>query len=466
MEGAGEKSPGFSVSVAKVQHNIRVAKLITNSIRPAKKTDPHWVTLTNLDRLHGHYYTPVILYYPYEEGRCLEKVAQKLKDSLAEALVAFYPLAGRVVQNENELAKLHCNDAGAVFTEAYVDGVLDDLKAQTLGYHPVPELNGMAAAGLPDEDLNFTLQSTGLAALVIQLTHFSCGGISLAFNWHHKVGDGSAGFHFLKCWCAIAGGKPISPFPVHDRSLVQPRDPPQVLLDITNTVKILHPSPSPKQSADDPQQIAVIHFEKEFVEKLKTEASKDGGTPFTAHECISAHLWKLVTNLRSHIGRQDVHLSTIVDGRRKLGLPPGFFSNVVAATCSTMAADDLLSRPLSYVASIVRGSIRQVGDENYRSTVDWVQLQGNANVGVFGPQMVMSKDLMIVSWALPMYELDFGWGRPGFAMRNSLNHPGVDGMIYTLPTPPQHGKLLALMHLPKSLISKLLANPSLLTSDF
>ncbi|KAJ7523638.1 hypothetical protein O6H91_18G056300 [Diphasiastrum complanatum] len=461
MEGAGEESSGFSIAVCQLQHNIPVTRFITTTIKPSKKTDPHWVTLSNLDRLFDNFYTPVIFYYPYEEGRCVGEVAEKLKESLAEALVAFYPLAGRVVQNEHEVARLHCNDAGAVFSEAYVDGMLDDLKAQK-GYHPAPELNGMAAAGMLGEDRTFSAKGDGIPPLVIQVTVFRCGGISVAMNWNHKVADGFSGFYFIKSWSDICRGKPISPFPVHDRSLIQPRDPPQVILDIANTVKIIHPGPPPVRSAHDPLQMTVIHFEKDFVEKLRREATKNGSGPFTPLDCLSAHLWRVLTRLRGLSGLLEVQFVAHVDGRRKLSPapPPGFFSSTVVVTYSAVAADDLLARPLSDVAGIIRGAIRSVVDETFRSTVDWVQLQGNANVSVFGPQIVLSKALATSSWAaFPLYEVDFGWGRPVFAIRNSTNYPDLHATCYFLPAPPNHGQLIALLHLPRSVTSKLVANP-------
>ncbi|KAJ7117419.1 hypothetical protein O6H91_18G056200 [Diphasiastrum complanatum] len=465
MERTGEESPGFSIGVCQIQHNIRVTRFNTTSIRPSKKTDPHWVTLSNLDRLFDNFYTPVILYYPYEEGRCVGEVAEQLKESLAEALVVFYPLAGRVVQNEHEVARLHCNDEGAVFSEAYVDGVLDDLKAQE-GYHPAPELNGMAAAGLLGENRMFSAKGDGIPPLVIQVTVFSCGGISVAINWHHKIADGFSGFYFIRSWTDISRGKPISPFPVHDRSLIQPRNPPQVILDIANTVKIVHPGPPPVQSAHDPQQMAVIHFEEGFMEKLKREATRNGSCPLTPLDCLSAHLWRVLTRVRALSGPQEVQFIAHIDGRRKLcpAPPPGFFSNGVLVTCSAMAADDLLASPLSDVAGIIRGDIRAVVDETFRSTVDWVQLQGNANVSIFGGHLVMSKALATSSWAaFPLYEVDFGWGRPGFAIRNSTNYPDLDGIGYFFPAPPNHAQLIALLHLPRSITSKLVANPTLLT---
>ncbi|KAJ7204891.1 hypothetical protein O6H91_15G033200 [Diphasiastrum complanatum] len=470
MEDAhGEESPGFSISVCQTQHNIRVTRFTTTSIKPAKKTNPHWITLSNLDRLFDNFYTPVILYYPYKAGRCVGEVAEKLKESLAEVLVAFYPLAGRVVENEHEVARLHCNDAGAVFSEAYVDGVLDDLKAQE-GYHPAPELNGMVAAGLLSEDLTFSANGDGIPALVIQVTVFSCGGISVAMNWNHKVADGFSGFYFIKSWSNICRGNPISPLPVHDRSLIQPRHPPQVIVDIANTVRIDHPRPRPAQSAHDPQQIAVIHFEQGFVEKLRREATKNGRGPFTALDCLSAHLWRVLTRLRGLSGRQEVQFVACIDARRKLSPapPPGLFSNACVVSYCAVTADDLLARPLSDVSDIIRGAIGEVGDETIRSTVDWVQLQGNAKLSLVLPhQLASGKALYTSSWAaFPMYELDFGWGIPGFAIRNSTNNPYLDGLVYFLPPPPNHGQLSALLHLPKSIITKLVANPSLLLSKF
>jgi hypothetical protein len=70
-------------------------------------------------------YNPCVVFYdPPSPAKSHEEVVFTLKRSLGEALDAFYPLAGRIVEPAAAEGRLHlaCNDEGAAFLEAVVVG--------------------------------------------------------------------------------------------------------------------------------------------------------------------------------------------------------------------------------------------------------------------------------------------------------------------------------------------------------
>ena len=85
----------------------------------------------------GH--TPTIyLYSPKDVATAADFFdVARLKEAMAKALVAFYPLAGRLGVDDDGRAEITCNCEGALFVVARADFTVDDIKD---GFKPSPEL--------------------------------------------------------------------------------------------------------------------------------------------------------------------------------------------------------------------------------------------------------------------------------------------------------------------------------------
>lgn len=149
----------------------------TSFIKPSTATasENEWLSLSRLDMMFATFYTPILCTFTLSEHKfgSAERVVQHLKDSLANVLVPFYPLAGRLVIKDGEPARIHCNDAGAVFTEASVDVELAALRTED--FQPQPLLSGLTAAGLEDYPALPQMEG-GLPALIVQVI---CGHLHL-----------------------------------------------------------------------------------------------------------------------------------------------------------------------------------------------------------------------------------------------------------------------------------------------
>ncbi|KAI5352104.1 hypothetical protein L3X38_004995 [Prunus dulcis] len=119
------------------------------------------------------------------------EISNHLKNSLCEVLNLFYPLAGRIKNNQF----IHCNDEGIPFVEARVlDCTLSDVLS-----NPIPgELNKFMPFELDD--------ITNSLPLGVQLNIFPCGGFAIGQCISHKIADGLSYFMFSKIWAAIARG--------------------------------------------------------------------------------------------------------------------------------------------------------------------------------------------------------------------------------------------------------------------
>jgi len=147
--------------------------------------------------------------------------ANILMDSLSKALVPFYPMAGRLTQDKNGRVEIDCNGEGVLFIEAettqYSLADFGDFK-------PTMELRKLV---IPSCDYSKGLSSFPL--LMVQLTRFKCGGVTLGFAGHHHVADGLGHVHFINEWARLARGLDLELMPFHERAPhLAPRDPPQV----------------------------------------------------------------------------------------------------------------------------------------------------------------------------------------------------------------------------------------------
>jgi len=191
---------------------------------------------------------------------------------MARALVAFYPLAGRLGVDEDGRLEISCNGEGALFvvSRSY-------LAAQDIDFSkPSPQLRRMfvprieplsliLAVQVTDDifELRSTLSrvrtcsTTAAISLHHQVTFLKCGGVVLGVAVHDSAVDGMSRFHFVQAWSAFSkdGDGAAIELPIHDRALLRARSPPVVRPDALSAlyprVALCEPSrcfPSPGTS--------------------------------------------------------------------------------------------------------------------------------------------------------------------------------------------------------------------------
>lgn len=271
-----------------------------------------------------------------------------------------------------------------------------------------------------------------------QVTSFKCQSIALAVNWYHMVCDGFAGMTFLKAWSELARGLPITSLPDHRRHLLAARVPPQPLGEVPTGFELLSAKPEEQESVADSEvdekkpckKVEFILSEKD-IKQLKKQASG----AFTSGECISAHLWKLVTKARGLSREDTTTIFTVVDARKRIkDFPLNYFGNCVFARRSDCTVGDVLDRPLGHLAQLIHDSVSGVTDEYVRSVVDYIEVTGASNLA-WSRQRITTHNLQPTFWRFfPIYELDFGFGVPTYGGRNSPIE-GSTGFAGVIPTP-------------------------------
>lgn len=395
-------------------------------------------------------FSPVLLLYP-PQNTDFQVLVASLKESLREALVVYYPFAGRLVKKEgtNGELEVRCDDSGCFFTEAVVEETLEEVG----GAEGCVDFTGMEAAGLSGDGIFSLNEHEEIPPLVIQVTSFKCKSIALAVNWHHQVVDGVSGMSFLKAWSELALGLPITCRPDHRRHLLSPRVPPQPSDSIPGC-KLLSSHPQEQESSllsevrwSKEATVELLPKKVEFtisaeeIQQLKKEASTSGAS-FASGVLISAHLWRLVTKARGLDRDATTTIYTVVDARKRLkDFPVNYFGNCIFYRPADCSVADMFDMPLGHVAKLIQDSVSVVTEDYVRSIVDFVHVTGALNLTWERPNL-STHDVQPTFWRFfPIYELDFGFGIPRYGGRNSPIL-GSTGFAVVCPTPSGDGSVL------------------------
>ncbi|KAL5549954.1 hypothetical protein UlMin_000130 [Ulmus minor] len=290
-------------------------------VLPAKKTPRHTIWLSSFDLTNIHIYSTIVCFYRHNGASNFFDTAL-LKESLSKALVPFYPIAGRYKHDHNGRLEINCNEEGVLFAEAETNSTIDDLGDFALS----PELKKL----FPTVD-----QSGGVSSfpfLIVQVTRFKCGGVSLVVGAEHRAMDGSSAFHFLTSFSEITRGHDLSITPFLDRSPLCPRNPPQVKFNHIEYKNFSSPTMKPSKP-NDVQNVKIVNIKMTKMQAsiLKRKAKEGCETKFTTFEILAGHIWKCICKARAQPHDEETTLFFTVNGRfnrLKPPLPHGFFGNV------------------------------------------------------------------------------------------------------------------------------------------
>ncbi|KAJ4822147.1 hypothetical protein Tsubulata_017298 [Turnera subulata] len=398
-------------------------------VRPAEETPGRGLWNANVDLVVPRFHTPSVYFYrPTGAANFFD--ANVLKEALSRALVPFYPMAGRLRRDEDGRIEIDCNAEGVLFVEAETTSVIDDFG----DFAPTLELKQL----IPAVDYSAGISSFPL--LVLQLTYFKCGGVSLGVGMQHHVADGFSGLHFVNTWSDMARGLDLTIPPFIDRTLLRARDPPQPTFQHIE----YQPPPALKtpQETETPATVAMFKLSREQLNTLKAKAKEDGNTiTYSSYEMLAGHVWRSTCKARGLADDQETKLYIATDGRSRLRppLPPGYFGNAVFTATPIAVAGELMSKPTWFAAGKIHDALVRMDDEYLKSALDYLELQPDLSALVRGAHTFKCPNLGITSWVrLPIHDADFGWGGPIFMGPGGIAY---EGLSFTLPSANNDGSL-------------------------
>ncbi|KAF8695314.1 hypothetical protein HU200_037541 [Digitaria exilis] len=383
-------------------------------VQPSEPTPRGALWLSNLDLAARNGYSPTVYFFRRPDDDVDGQPpagffsADAMRAALADALVLFYPFAGRLgVGRDDGRTQIDCSGEGALFVVARSAAALDDLFE---GFAPSKAMRDVFVPA-------YESAGPGAPLLLLQVTFFRCGGVALGTAMHHFVIDGRSAFNFIRTWAAIARGDPAAAAvtPSLDRTPLRARPVPTVLFDHTHeygggdgrrrttTTTTGHIT----NKASSEYASAILHVTSSQVSALRARA----GGAVSTFRAVAAHVWRCACAARALAPDAESRLYTMVDMRGRLSppLPDAFFGNAVARTSASARVGDLLSNTLGLAARRLRGATGH-GDEYARSLVDYLEVMADDMVPRGG---LPGTDLRVISWlGMPSYDADFGWGEP------------------------------------------------------
>lgn len=350
----------------------------------------------------------------------------RLENSLALALVHFYPLAGRLAAKREEnppsyLVFVDCNNSpGAKFIHAAADMTVSDIVS------PIHVPSVVQSFFDHDKVVNHDAHTSSLSLLSIQVTEL-VDGVFIGCSANHCMMDGTSFWHFLNAWSEIFNVKstPISRPPILKRWFPEGHGP-VISLPFTHHDQFITRFEAPVLSE------RIFHFSAESIAKLKAKANREcNRNTISSFQALSALVWRSVTQARGLAHEQTTVCGLAINNRSRL-VPPlsdDYFGNSIQVVYGTATAGELLEHNLGWAARLLHEAVVSHTDRAVHGWLEsWLQSPTVYHLDqFFNPNNVMIGS----SPRFNKYGNEFGLGK-ALTLRSGRAHK-FDGTVSSYP---------------------------------
>ncbi|XP_010534567.1 PREDICTED: BAHD acyltransferase DCR [Tarenaya hassleriana] len=423
------------------------------------------LSVSDLPMLSCHYIQKGCLFTRHHTVP-LHALLPHLKRSLSVALSRFPPLAGRLSTDSHGHVFSVSDDSGAdfFFAEARSVHVRD-----VIGGIDVPEV----VKGFFSFDGAVSYEGHYRPILAVQVTELA-DGVFIGCSVNHSITDGTSFWNFFNTFAEVsrAGMKIVTRQPDFTRESV---------LISQAVLKVPPGGPKVTFNVNEPLRERIFSFSREAITELKATVNSynkkkltrgngdiDGAELmgkqsndklngkdnakltemleslfarddvvsvvekkiFSSFQSLCALLWRAITRARKLPSSKTTTFRMAVNCRQRLSpkLNPYYFGNAIQSIPTYAAAGEVLSRDLRWCAEELNRSVTAHDDGKIRSVVkEWEENPRCFPLGNFdGASITIGS-----SPRFPMYDNDFGWGRPVAVRSGRANK--FDGKISAFP---------------------------------
>nr|AUG68795.1 acylsucrose acyltransferase 3 [Solanum pimpinellifolium] len=363
--------------------------------------------LSFMDHINFPIHSPFAFFYPKIPQNYSNKISQILENSLSKVLSSYYPLAGKI---NNNYTYVDCNDTGAEYLNVRINCPMSQIIN-----HPY---NDAVDVVFP-QDLPWSSSSLHRCPLVVQLSHFDCGGVAVSACTSHTIFDGYCLSKFINDWASTARNMDFKPSPKFNASTFFP------LPSETNLSGTL-PTTRPSQR----HVSRLYNFSSSNLTRLKDIVTKESHVKNpTRIEVASALVHKCGVSMSME--KSGMFKPTLMNHTMNLRppIPLNTMGNATSIILTTTMTEDEVKLP-NFVAKLHKNK-QQLRDKLKDMKEDMMPLY-TIELGK-NAMKIIDKDTHDVYLCSSMtntglHKIDFGWGEP---VRVTLaTHPNKNTFIF------------------------------------
>uniref|UniRef100_A0ACD5WUY8 Uncharacterized protein n=1 Tax=Avena sativa TaxID=4498 RepID=A0ACD5WUY8_AVESA len=349
------------------------------------------IQLSSFDKFLCSVPVPLLLVF----DKPIHHPVDTIKRAMSQALVHYYPIAGRLAAGADGGEVITCKGdgeeggRGVLFVGASASGAVDDVVSS-------PALLKDLFLRYPEEE--FCCHADPL--LLMQVTEFSCGGFAVGVTWNHVLADGAGMGQFLQALGELARGVPsvAAIVPVRSDDSVLAAPPPRgsggvASIDWTCA-----------ECTTEGMAFLDLTISSSFISGVKATIGK----PCTAFEVIVALLWQCRARAVDCPAESPASLVFGYNMRALVGAAAGYYGNCLIQVSVVATSGEVAKGEMKDVVTLIQTAKKKIGDETKKGdvvVVEQEQLQLGYNT------------LMVSSWRnLGLEAPDFGSGRPARVM--------------------------------------------------
>ncbi|XP_057460063.1 protein ECERIFERUM 26-like [Actinidia eriantha] len=374
---------------------------------------------TNMDLAMKLHYLRGIYYFKSQAMGGL--TTMDIKEPMFTWFNRFYATSGRLRRTESGRPYIKCNDCGARFIEAHCAKTLEE-------WLEIKDEEAHEKLLVPHHVIGPELAFSPLVFL--QLTKFSCGGVSVGLSWAHILGDAFSAAEFMNGWghamSAQHPAKPLKSAQINTKPKASP-SPTTPTNDPLSTKRVGPVGDNWVYPNSCKMETFSFNLTATQITHLQSKLCGPVGTKqIPLFESICALIWKIVAKTRNRPEPKVVTICKSDSGPCKSGiLGNDQVIKTVEAQFSVMEAQP------KELAELI---INQALDERPKIEDVVKRDNGLSDLIVYGANLTFV-DLE----GADLYGLEFNGQKPTY-VGYKVDGVGEEGLVLVLPGPKNEGK--------------------------